>query len=239
MNDRIPRVSGMLAKLMAGAAVALMGLVLLAQFVHAGGVFATPEQARRADCLNHLKQLMLAAKMYSVDFADVYPWSAGNAKPKNAWCDLGMLYPNYTERFQDFFCPNSMDQPFEPRTASGSKIDHPLEPLAPAGTKQVISYAYSFDNSDKDARTAWTDNAEPSVRVLADKKAGSGLIDLSNHARDGRNVTYLDGHVKWLAGPEALDPDVSDPDVGAPDELNYVDWWSDPPWYAEGLLQEE
>jgi len=239
MSDRNAHVSSVVAKVAAGAAIALMGFVLLVQCVDAGGVFGSREKARRADCLNRLKYLMLAAKQYSMDFEDVYPWNAGHVKPKNAWCDTGMLYPNYTTRFELLLCPSSMDQPFEPATAAGSKIDHPLDPLAPADTKEVISYAYSFDNTDKDARTAWTENAKPTLRVFTDRKAGSGLIDLSNHRREGRNAAYLDGHVKWKADAKALDPDAVDDDVGAPDELNYVDWWSDPPWYAEGLHHDE
>lgn len=226
-------------RVLAAAAVAVMAIAILAQCFAAGGIFRTREQARRTKCLNNLKQLGLALRQYSQDFRDIYPWCVGASEPKAGWLDLGLLYPSYNSAFQVFICPSAKDREFDPKCESGDKKDHPFEPLKPADTKEVISYAYGFDNTDSSHRTSWTETASSTVRLAADKKAGCGLSDESNHKKDGRNVLYNDGHVKWQPGPKALNPDEEDDDVGDPDDLNYVDWWSDPPFYAEGMEEEK
>jgi prepilin-type processing-associated H-X9-DG protein len=197
------------------------------------------EQPPRAACLSNVKQLGLALKQYSYDFGDRYPWRAGAANPDEAWLDLGMLFPNYTSSSRCFFCPAGEDRPFELVCALGCKMDHPLEPLCCAGSREVISCAYCFDAGDPQKPTAWTENAHSSVRILADKKAGTVIgsagnpTKMANHKDDGRNVLYQDGHVKWRPGAGALDPDEDDAAFGDPAATDYKAWWSDPPYHGE------
>ena len=199
-------------------------------------------ESHRETCINNLKQLVLGMKQYSQDFMDVYPWHEGVSKPGNAWCDLGILYPNYNSGWKVFLCPASKDKTFKPKTAKGDKEDDPLGALKPADNKQVISYAYGMDGTGEKA-TAWTENAKSTVRLLADKKAGAAISDdeaeIANHGQDGRNAGYQDGHVKWLANVDPVDPDADDDIVGKPDADDYKAFWSDPPWYAEGMDEEE
>ena len=136
---------------------------------------------------------------------------------------------------------------FEPKSESGDKKDHPFEPLKPADNTEVISYAYGLDASDPADKLPWTENAPSTVRLAADKKAGWDVEDdskvnptaMSNHRAEGRNVTYQDGHVKWKPGGKALDPDETDDEIGDPDAADYSDWWSDPPYYREGMEEKE
>jgi prepilin-type processing-associated H-X9-DG protein len=182
----------------------------------------------RSSCLSNLKQLGLGLKQYSQDFDDQYPWRVGADAASRAWLDVGMLYPNYCSAWKTFLCPTSRDRGFEPQA-----------PLLFTDTKHVISYAYGIDATDPDGPGAWTENARSTVRLLADKKAGTAIgspgnpAKLANHRDDGRNVLYQDGHVKWKAGVDSLDPDEESPAVGAPGKTSYRRWWSDPPYYGE------
>jgi hypothetical protein len=203
-----------------------------------GAMLLTPrmerpyEQSREAACRSNLKQLGLAIKQYTQDFDDRFPWRVGVEDPAEAWLDLGMLFPNYCSALETFFCRSSRDRVFEAMSVSGRKYDYPLEPFAPMSAKEVISYSYGID-ARTDTPTAWTEDAPSTVRLLADKKAGVRADERSNHKDDGRSVLYQDGHVKWKAGVDSLDPDEESPAVGAPGKTSYRRWWSDPPYYGE------
>ena len=198
-----------------------------------------PRSGRRPGCLNNVKQIGLALKQYSQDFANRYPWSVGVSDPEQAWRDLALLFPSYNSGWDSFRCPSSKDRPFRPMSASGYKKDYPFEPLLPADNTEVISYAYGIDARDPARPAAWTEEAPSTTRLAADKKAGISLTKRSNHKTDGRNVFYQDGHVKWKAGKNALDPDEASPSgegddaVGNPGATDYTAWWSDPPYYGE------
>jgi prepilin-type processing-associated H-X9-DG protein len=220
--------------------VAAMVVVLLPGCLFA--LLRAREQSRRAACLNNVKQLGLAMKQYSQDFEDTYPWLLGATNPQNAWLDLGMLYPNYCTSFRTFFCPSADDQPWDVKAIDRSdKNDKPLLPFASASNKEVTSYSYGM-NGTKEKPLPWTESARFTVRLLADKKAGIKIDDesfrLFNHRKDGRNVLYQDGHVKWAVGGKPLDPDAEDDKIGKPDADDYKAFWSDPPFYGEGMKEE-
>jgi len=196
---------------------------------------ASREMARRTDCRNRLKQIGVALKKYSQEFDDAYPWHVGASEPRNAWHDLGILFPSYNSDLSSFFCPSSSDDPFEPKCRSGIKKDHPLEPLNPASTREVISYSYCFDSRTVPGRP-WTELAGGSVALLADKKAGAAATKRSNHKGQGRNIHYNSGGSLWRENWEderGVDPDESDDEIGKLDAADYADWWSDPPFYGE------
>ena len=220
--------------------VTVMVVVLLPGCIFA--LMRAREQARRSSCLSNVKQLGLALKQYSQDFAETYPWHVGVKKPGDAWLDLAILFPNYCSAWKTFLCPSARDEPFQPKSESGEKWDAPWEPLKPKDNTEVISYAYGIDGRDKPT-VPWTENAKSTVRLLADKKAGIKITDetrrLFNHRDDGRNALYQDGHVKWTAGEKPLDPDPDDDKVGKPGADDYKAFWSDPPWYREGMKDEE
>ena len=196
-------------------------------------LFRAREQNGIIPCDWRLKQVGLALRLYAQDFDGRFPWCLGVADPNEAWRDLALLYPNYEAGWPNFLCPNSKDRRFDPKCASGDKKEHPFEPLLPADNTEVISYAYGIDARDPARPTAWTEEAPATTRLAADKKAGVGLTKRSNHKTDGRNVLYQDGHVKWNAGTQAVDPDEDDDEVGTPGADNYTAWWSDPPFYGE------
>jgi hypothetical protein len=186
----------------------------------------------RSRCLSNVKQVMLALKQYSQDFGETYPWHVGADNPREAWRDLGLLFPNYDPGSKSFFCPVSRDRPYVLNK-------EPLEPFAPASSRDPISYAYCIDARDPNARRPWDENTRSTQCLIADKKAGTRIgspgnpVKLSNHGDDGRNVAYHDCHVKWKAGPDALDPDDGSDTIGPRRAPSYRDWGSAPPYYGE------
>ena len=244
MDEKKRHVASLVLKGLCVAAMVVMAVALFAEGFALGELLEAREQARRAACLNNLRQQGLALTQYSQDFEGGFPWHVGRAVPPSAWVDLGLLHPNYNAGFESFICPSSKDKMFEPKSASGKKKDYPFEPFSPASTKEVISYAYSYDGRDK-TKIAWTEDAPATVRLLADKKAGSEIKakgvnppSKANHGGDGRNVLYHDCHVKWKGGTKALDPDETRDEIGKANAASYAGWWSDPPFYAEGMQEE-
>jgi len=242
MCEKDRNFGGIMLKAVVALAMVVMAIAILTQ-AFAGGIFGAREQARRTSCLNNLKQLGLALKQYSQDFRDRYPWQVGLTSPKDAWMDIGMLYVEYNSAWECFICPSSRDRKFEPKAPGGEKLqDYPLTSLASADNKEVISYAYGVDFSNDKEPTGWTEDARSMVRLLADKKAGAAIkkedLKRANHKGKGRNVLYNDGHAKWAEGADALDPDPDDDVVGKPNAKDYAGWWSDPPYYREGMKEE-
>jgi len=176
------------------------------------------ESARRAACLNNLKQIITGIKTYSPDYDEYYPTSA---KPNEAisqsthYEDLGILYPTYITSLDVFTCPSSGDR--MPRRTSDSYDNEPFQ----AAEARQTSYAYSYNGSGKNV--AWTEAAPSTTRMIADRKATLVLDSTCNHKMDGRNVAFADGHVKWVSGRKKLltDPDNSDP------KINNQSWWSE------------
>jgi len=188
------------------------------------------ESGPRVSCLSNLKQLGLATKQYAQDYDDRYPWRVGAEDRWDAWRDLGMLFPNYCTGFATLICPSSGDRGLRAPSTEGVNADKgPLDPFA---ADLTISYGYCFDARESTPR-AWTDQAPATVRLAADKTAGVGLTERSNHGLDGRNVLYQDGHVDWERGVGALDPRMDDDAIGAPGAWDYRRWWSDPPYSQE------
>ena len=140
---------------------------------------------------------------------------------------------------KSFLCPSAKDRPYKPIAESGGdKKDKPFDPVKD-NPKERISFSYCVDapHPDSGDTVPWTENAKSTVRLLADKKAGP-KIDLKdaqnyNHKADGRNVLYHDGHVKWKAGENGIDPDEDDKDEGPEDWDKFLMWWSDPDFYHE------
>lgn len=155
-----------------------------------------------------------------------------------------MLFPNYDTAWKSFLCPSARDRQFKPKAESHSSEDkekYPFDPLYDnPNKKERISYSYAIDGTDQPNTEAWTENAKSTVRISADKKAAikiptdADLYKDYNHKRDGRNLLYHDGHVKWKAGGDkGIDPDEDDDDVGDPGWDKFRPFWSDPLFYNE------
>ncbi len=134
------------------------------------------EQARRAVCLNNLKQIGLYCRLYSTDWDEYLPTNGGGSADS---ASLSMRLLAYQFSYPGIFiCPSSDDKP------AGS-----VSTLTDAG----MSYGYVVGLTEKD------DNL---TAVAMDEIDDGGLFwDADdNHWDDGGNVLYLDGHAKWHQG---------------------------------------
>jgi hypothetical protein len=232
-----------------GAAMVVMALGLLLSVIP-----FPSESDRRTVCHDNLLQIGSALQEYATGWDDKYPWRLGASKPGDAWRDLCLLHPLYIDDLLVFLCPSSRDRlPAAPKPSEPA-ADNEAEPLAggpgltptsslgPEGTPWVTSYGLCHD-SRGEAATSWSAETPDTLLLVADKKAGieikDDLVELAAHKDEGRNVLYQDGFVKWVPGGGALDPDEDDDKIGKPNADDYTKWWSDPPWYGEGMADDE
>jgi prepilin-type N-terminal cleavage/methylation domain-containing protein/prepilin-type processing-associated H-X9-DG protein len=181
------------------------------------------ESARRAACLNNLRQIMLGIKNYTPNYDEYYPTSAdinSSVSPSTHYRDLGILYPDYVSSLEVFTCPSSGDK--MPRRDDTNKDGKPFD-----GTEaNKVSYAYGY-NGETGSNKAWTEAAPTETRVLADRIASQDITASnqanSNHKMDGRNAAYADGHVKWVSGKTKLFTNPDHPDTKLRKEV----WWSE------------
>jgi len=180
--------------------------------------FQRPRPYRGAACLNNLKQIITAIKVYAEDYGGSYPTHLGpEEEGRTSYRDLGILYPTYATTLHVFTCYSAGDQ--MPKRTSDVFDNMPFRP----SEAKHVSYAYGLNKNAKNK--AWTDAAPATTRVLADRHASRALTIRSNHKTDGRNVAFADGHVKWIGGVAPLDSDSDWPDPTK--HGTGPDWWSE------------
>jgi prepilin-type N-terminal cleavage/methylation domain-containing protein len=177
------------------------------------------ERARRASCINNLKQIGLAMKMYANDFDGEYP--AGRVPDRNVWggypiCSYNRLFgiimsgervsPSYLNDPGIFICPSDR-----------KRVKVPYPPLR---NNQNYSYAIAYRNTGTySAYTETLAGEYPYFVLLIDKQrddipniwrwdlpgvGGSGelacleLTSNNNHGIDGVNVYFLGGSAGWI-----------------------------------------
>ncbi len=164
------------------------------------------ESARKAACLNNVKQIMLAMIQYAGDYDDEYPIALtdDNEAPQKRMARL--LKSNYLNTAKVFKCPSASytDRP-DTTQLSGETIGE--------STDESIATTYLGDNWASygiDVKVKHTHSA--SRAVIADKpdpaywgpdanspESGEDKSNSANHKGEGQNVGYNDGHVKWGA----------------------------------------
>lgn len=180
------------------------------------------ESARRAACLNNLKQIITGIKTYSPDYNEYYPTSVqppANISVPTHYEDLGILFPTYITSLDVFTCPSSGDRMPRRDDPNGTYDNRPFR----STEKSQCSYAYSYDGSGSSGGKAWTEAAPSTSRILADRRATQDADSTSNHKMDGRNCAFADGHVRWVSGKTKLKTDPDNPDS----KINTQSWWSE------------
>jgi prepilin-type N-terminal cleavage/methylation domain-containing protein/prepilin-type processing-associated H-X9-DG protein len=196
------------------AIIAILASILFPVFARAR------EKARQTSCLSNLKQLGLAAMMYSQDYDEMmFPtWTQpnGTAYPGDyQWPQ--MLYP-YIRNWQIFVCPSDSTPNIVANSgASGSTLSYAANvayydgsgsssftctrPTAtsaavvqdPAGTLLFFDWTGSFEYG-------WANVASQPASIAANFTSTSPAAARHN---DGVNVAFCDGHAKWLK-PDAI-----------------------------------
>lgn len=129
------------------------------------------EKARRTNCLNNLKQIGLGLRMYSTDYREQFP---------DAFTNLSSYVGSNSVTV--FLCPSRKDQNKAP-------------------TVKELTAATCHYN----LRKSMSESDTPNAVVACDKNASNDVTTASggfggNHAGEGGNVLYIDGHVEWLPG---------------------------------------
>ncbi|MFW5867802.1 MAG: DUF1559 domain-containing protein [Armatimonadota bacterium] len=181
------------------AIIAILAAILFPVFARAR------EKARQTSCLSNVKQLALAAQMYSQDYDEM---ASGALQYGGTW--WGELYQPYIGNEQVFICPSNhhpvRGQGFEKlgysyNAGMGYWIGHPdrsgkrydgfstAEVIYPANTPWIV-----------DACMWWSQLPELHVCQYALESYGRDSYKdcwplIHN---DGRNVGFVDGHAKWM-----------------------------------------
>ena len=136
------------------------------------------EKARRAACLNNLKQIGLAFKLYAGDYREAYPSSFTN---------LGSYVGSNS--VQIFRCPSAAPNPNAP--ASVMVMD---------GTWSCYKMRTGMSESDSPSAVLACDKGASNEFAAT----ASGDLFSINHKGDGGNVLFVDGHVEWYNASAAI-----------------------------------
>jgi len=186
------------------AIIAILAAMLLPALAQAR------EKARRASCMNNLKQIGLMSQIYAQDYGGSFPYSIGEnlvpPSPNGVYPELNMELLIVNSYFSPpawiFICPNDTRKKAlkNPWASSGNYLNN-NDQLSYANavkcTQQTVlegaqsSWAYVLDQSGRGypnplSIVAWKDN----VDLNSDPEV--------NHSSDGVNALYFDNHAEWV-----------------------------------------
>ena len=164
------------------------------------------EKARRISCASNLKQIGLAAKMYSGDFSEKFPttnrfylasttgWAGTDANGYHNGPSITLLMSqNYNTDYKTFVCPSGTLNGIKPTTNilsnNTTANDYLLQAAATTVAQTNLSYAFVAgmnENDSPDSGLTFDCGYE-----IASTKA--------NHDKYG-NVCFVDGSVRNYAG---------------------------------------
>ena len=158
---------------------------------------AAREKARRISCTSNLKQIGLAAKMYSGDYTEKLPTYYDGTKYYHNGRSISLLVAqNYLTDGKVFVCPSTT-------VPAISSIN--VDTFFPTGGTSALRFAASA-SSDGNFSYMWiagmTENESPDSGFTSDCGAyGQSSSLKSNHEKYG-NIAYIDGSVRAAAGLE-------------------------------------
>lgn len=193
------------------AIISILAAILFPVFARAR------ENARRSSCASNLKQIGIAAMMYSQDYDETLaPLFNGSFFPVTGW--MYLLTP-YAKSDQLFDCPN-----VTPYTTNNTLSDYynfrsygynDYLGFNPAGVAlaQIGSPAETVMFGDNHAHDPNTNYGfyrliRPSVSTGEFWDMTNGSVGrITNRHLEGANVCYADGHVKWSKLPGVITKD--------------------------------
>ncbi len=176
------------------AIIAILAAILFPVFARAR------ENARRASCSSNLKQIGLGVMQYMQDYDEKF------IPPQNDNNTIALVTQPYVKSRQIFICPSASGKANTianalatrniswsvgsatanpPTNSEGSYgMNTPLEGLAVAEVQTTTLVPMLFD-------CTWYSEGTAGVT------AGGHLQNAARHF-DGNNITYVDGHTKWI-----------------------------------------
>ena len=194
------------------AIIAILASILFPVFARAR------ENARRTSCISNLKQIGLGTMMYTQDYDEKYPptyiltsqpapggedWSSGVA-----WYWQQILYP-YTKSMQLYRCPSTTTN--LPNAMSNNYGVNlyviSLNSLSMATINAPATTYLIMDSGEYRIDAYYTFNSSGHYYLPGEGKAGRDCSSVTTINKsdcengrhfDGVNMTFADGHVKWL-----------------------------------------
>lgn len=149
------------------------------------------EKARRIACTSNLKQIGLAAKMYSGDYNEKFPtYSDGTDYKHNGWSLSLLVGENYLTDFKVYICSSSTTSP-----VTGGDIAN----WGKAEDKRFVASSTSQGNFSYAWISNLNENDNPDSGLSFDIGASADSSSKSNHDKYG-NIAYIDGSVRASAG---------------------------------------
>ncbi len=154
------------------------------------------EKARRVGCLNNLKQMELALKMYAIDYEGYLPIRPATFDSIR-YEGIGLLYPSYLSNPYTFYCPSDRYNTYKKIIYKGGDTG--------GGWYYGSSYNYilTFGRPKlDDPRMRGT--REPLVCDKWETTGTWGRYTPHQEPPWGYNVLFYDGHAKWIHDPERV-----------------------------------
>ncbi|MCC7492385.1 MAG: DUF1559 domain-containing protein [Fimbriimonadaceae bacterium] len=193
------------------AIIAILAAILFPVFAKAR------EKARQSTCLSNNKQMGLAMMQYIQDYDETFPASAETDEIWPFWISsyIGGRPQNWSgQRGNIYVCPSNL----QGITVTASKLNIYAAAVAgwgitPSGSGDYLYHcSYSLNDATipettggSAALAAWISPAECYLFLEGTGEADidSNDVDLEDNEvfvghNEGMNVTYIDGHVKWL-----------------------------------------
>jgi len=154
------------------------------------------EKARKTVCANNLRQFAMAYEMYADDYYERFP-----DQPKSLYDATdteSCIYKKYINTPEIFWCPSSINRKNPKPTGAISNDSN-----SPNYWGKSYSFVFGLTTSN---------SCSNPVPMISDKGVyEAGKESFGNH-KDGVNVLYLDGSVKWVNKGDMVYPSAtSDP----------------------------
>ena len=209
-THRVKRAFTLIELLVVIAIIAILAAILFPVFARAR------ENARRASCMSNLKQIALGFAQYTQDYDEKLPlWfanldgsattdftatttNAGQPGYDQGWAELIQPYLKSTQIFQ---CPSESGGPAPAGSNSTGYSDYMYNgdiSSYNSGTTSGLSLAAMNYPSNTVLNTDSMSNY--SAQISGNDYAWAAPYAMAYYTRhlDGANISFVDGHVKWL-----------------------------------------